>query len=341
MNRAGFTNADRNFARLALGAAIVTFILIVIGSVVRVSQSGMGCGTYWPSCNGQIVPDLSDPKTAIATVIEFIHRLFTLVVGLAVVVVAVQTWRRYRNVPRVFIPAMLAVVLYLLQAALGAITVASSNEWVTVMIHLANSMLLLACYVITWLNARPLETQEADPFGHSALPLNEALIATVLAYGVVLVGAVVAGNDALKACGAQMGTSWPLCFGQVWPSDYGNLATLNMAHRIIAGLLGLALLLMTIQTLRHQDKLTRWAIWIADGLYLVQAALGAFVILVPVDNNAALIIVRSLHVTFAAATWWAMVAVSGVTWLQQHSVRSSMAGQTAPNAIAHSATISN
>lgn len=338
MNRAGFAKVDRGFVRLALGTAIVTFILIVIGSIVRVTGSGMGCGTDWPSCNGQFLPNLSN--SAIATVIEMIHRLFTLVVGLAVVVVTVQTLRHYRNVPRVFIPAMLGVVLYLLQAALGAITVALSNAWLSVMLHLANSMLLLACYVITWLSARSLILSD-DGRKPGSLPFIEVLIGAVLAYGVVLAGAVVAGNDAMKACGAQFGTSWPLCFGQVWPSNYGDLAMLNMAHRIVAGLLGLALLIMTIQTWQTTHQLTRHVIWIADGLYLIQAALGAMVVLVPIDSSAALIVVRSLHVMFAAATWWAMVAISGVTWLQQHSMRSSVAGQKASNAIAHSAIISN
>jgi len=339
MNRAEFANADRGFVRLALGTATVTFILIVIGSVVRVTGSGMGCGTDWPSCNGQFLPNLSN--AAIATVIEMVHRLFTLVVGLAVVVVTVQVLRGYRNVPRVFAPAVLGVVLYLLQAGLGAITVALSNAWLSVMLHLANSMLLLACYVIMWLNARSLLKPAADRFEGGAVSFSEALIVAALAYGVVLVGAIVAGNDAMKACGAQFGTSWPLCFGQVWPSEYGSLATLNMAHRIFAGLLGLALLAMTIQTWGNSDRLTRRAIRVGGGLYLIQAALGAFVIVVSLDNNAALTVVRSLHVTFAAATWWAMVAISGATWLQQHSARSEVTGQKAPNAIAHSATISN
>jgi heme A synthase len=339
MNRAGSADAGRNFVRLALGAAIVTFILIVIGSIVRVTGSGMGCGTDWPSCNGQFLPNLSN--SAVATVIEMIHRLFTLVVGLAVVAVAVQALRRYRAVPQIFILAMLGVVLYLLQAALGALTVASSNAWWSVMIHLANAMLLLASYVIMWLNARSLAISENGRIEHPSLPFAEALIGTALAYGVVLLGAVVVGNDAYKACGAQFGTSWPLCFGQVWPSFGGDLAMLNMAHRLIAGLLGLALLVMIIQTWRSKDQLTRRVIRIAGALYLFQAAVGALVILVPLENNAALTVVRALHVTFAAATWWAMVAISGVSWLQQHSMQSSGAGQTAPNAIAHSATISN
>ncbi len=64
--------------QLALGAAIVTLLMIVIGAITRVSESGMGCGTYWLSCNGHIVPEFKDA----ATVIEFGHRVFALLVGI-------------------------------------------------------------------------------------------------------------------------------------------------------------------------------------------------------------------------------------------------------------------
>ena len=43
--------------RLVLATAIATFVLIIVGGVVRVSDSGLGCGPAgsgfhgWPFCN--------------------------------------------------------------------------------------------------------------------------------------------------------------------------------------------------------------------------------------------------------------------------------------------------
>src|SRR5215475_7815404 len=111
--------ANRLYARLALVAAIMTFLLIVIGAVTRVSESGMGCGTYWPDCNGRLIPEFVNT----AVVIEFSHRIFAGLVGLATLALLVEAFRHHRSEPRLFYPAVLGLVLYVLQSLLGALTV--------------------------------------------------------------------------------------------------------------------------------------------------------------------------------------------------------------------------
>ncbi len=300
----GFT-ADRGFARLVLYAAIVTLLMIVIGAITRVSESGMGCGTYWPDCNGRLIPEFKDA----ATIIEFGHRLFALLVGLFALAVIVQAWRRHRYDPSLMIPSALGFVLYFVQSGLGAITVRLNNQWVSVLLHLGNSMLLLACYLIAWVNARRLGADDSAP----RLPLAELLATTALTFVVALVGAAVAGNSATKAC-----VGWPLCAGQVWPAEQGPLQLLNMLHRIVAGSLGLLLILLVIQSLRGGPMMRR-VLWAALALYLAQAALGALVVLV--NGREILVVVRSLHVVFAAATWSVMVIASSIAWLQQSLIR--------------------
>ncbi len=316
---------DQGFVRLALGAAIVTFLMIVIGAITRVSESGMGCGTYWPSCNGLIVPEFKDT----ATVIEFGHRLFALLVGLFALAVIVQAWRKYRHEPRIFIPAAAGFALYFVQSGLGAITVALNNEWVSVLLHLGNSMLLLTCYLALWAAARGLGTSDEG----ARLPLVEVLFTAVLTFVVAMIGAGVAGNSATKAC-----VGWPLCAGQIWPVEQGPLQVLNMLHRLAVGALGVMLVVLLIQALRtHVTRTSRNAVIIALALYLIQAALGAAVVLV--YGREWLVVVRSLHVTFAAATWAVMVIVSAISWLQLPSIRVT-ASQTGPVG-ASSATISS
>ncbi|HZD24055.1 MAG TPA: COX15/CtaA family protein [Acidimicrobiia bacterium] len=61
-------------------------LVTILGALVRATGSGAGCGSSWPTCEGQVVPDLEG-----ATAIEFTHRVpsglaFVLLVVLAVLV---------------------------------------------------------------------------------------------------------------------------------------------------------------------------------------------------------------------------------------------------------------
>jgi cytochrome c oxidase assembly protein subunit 15 len=230
------------------------------------------------------------------------------VVAIAALALLVQAIRRHRDEPALLYPAVLGLVLYLVQSGLGAITVKLNNEWLSVLLHLGNSMLLLACYIVAWVNSRREELNQ----GHSSLTMPEILLTTALAFGVVLVGAAVAGNGATKAC-----VGWPLCAGEIWPSAQGPLQMLNMAHRLIAGLLGVLLLIMLFRVRTGNNLALRNTLYAAAGLYLLQAGIGAAVVMG--NNRDGLVVAQSLHVTFAAATWSVMVLASGILWLQQQS----------------------
>src|SRR5579859_7753866 len=238
---ASATQSDALYTRLALGSAIITFLMIVDGAITRVSESGMGCGTSWPSCNGLLLPEFTD----VHTVIEFGHRIFAALVGLCVLALLVRAFQRHRQDPRRFNPAVIAMGLYVLQVILGGLTVGLSNAWLSVAPHLANSMFLLGTLLVAWVNARYGERTGAQspvlaqPGG---IGLTTALLATLLALCVALLGAAVAGNFATKSC-----VGWPLCSGEVWPADQGGLQVLNMTHRLLAGTLGLALVYLLIR----------------------------------------------------------------------------------------------
>src|SRR5204862_6431366 len=74
----------RSFTRLAWSAAACTYLLIVLGAVVRITGSGMGCGDHWPLCHGRLFPPLDD----IGTLIEWNHRLCAALVSIRVVALA-------------------------------------------------------------------------------------------------------------------------------------------------------------------------------------------------------------------------------------------------------------
>src|SRR5205809_4091384 len=123
--------------RLAwLGAGLVAG-LIVLGGVVRITGSGMGCGDHWPLCDGQWFPPLDLP-----TLIEIGHRWAAALVSVFVFAVALAGWRRHRTEPALRNPALLAAVLLVVQVLLGAATVKLVLPPWVIVTHLANAMLL-------------------------------------------------------------------------------------------------------------------------------------------------------------------------------------------------------
>lgn len=318
--------AHRRFTRIVLVAAFLTFMMITLGAITRVTESGMGCGTYWPDCNGRLIPEFRTTEE----IIEMVHRLFALLVGVYTLWVGLRAWQRYRQRPGIFLPAMLAVVLFFVQSGLGAVTVRLSNHWVSVLLHLGNAMFLLAAFLVAWTVAR---------FGDDLarwrssialrLPPAEVIMTTGLVLCVAMIGAAVAGNEATKAC-----IGWPLCDGELLPTRQGPLQMLNMTHRLIVGGMGVLLVIMLWQLRGSRNPLMTRGLQIAIALYLAQCALGALVVLV--NQREWLTAFRALHVTFAAATWSAMIVLSTVSWLQHSPVPA-----TAKPTLAASATTSS
>jgi len=192
----------RRFATLAWIAAACAYLLIVLGAIVRISGSGMGCGNHWPLCNGHLVPPLND----IPTVIEWSHRLVAGVVSILVVGLVVLDWRR----------AWPALALLIVQIILGAITVKTGLTPVMVIVHLATAMLLLAALIVA---ARGLPDSRLRP-GSAVL--------LALTFVTVVFGALTANLGAMASCGG-----FPLCNGQLIPTA-GPLAWVHWVHRLLA-----------------------------------------------------------------------------------------------------------
>src|SRR5439155_10081343 len=112
------------YRRLALWTAAATFLLIVLGGVVRVSDSGLGCGPGgsgvhgWPLCRGDIVPGFS-----LHTAIEYAHRAVASIVVVEMLLLAVVAWRRYRAHRSLVRATIAGTVMIVAQALLGTATV--------------------------------------------------------------------------------------------------------------------------------------------------------------------------------------------------------------------------
>ncbi len=126
-------------------------VIVVTGAAVRLTGSGLGCSD-WPSCTeDSFVADLE-----YHAMIEFVNRLFTGVVALAVIVAVLGSFRRTPRRRDLSVWSLGLVFGVLAQVVLGALLVRTELDPRFTMGHFLLSMVLL------W-NAVVLHHRAAEP----------------------------------------------------------------------------------------------------------------------------------------------------------------------------------
>lgn len=246
----------KRFATLALVASVATYLLIVLGGLVRATGAGLACPD-WPLCHGRLIPPLEG-----LIIIEYSHRLVASIVGFLTLAVTIAAWRR--GIFRWH--ALLALVLVGVQIILGGLTVRTELSAWLVVAHLGAAMAFFATLVGLTLRAW---TTDVPP--HRSLVTTLAWITLAATFGLVLMGGYVSATEAGIAC-----PDWPLCYGQVLPSISGAVAV-QMAHRFAAALVGVLILLTAgaaYRVERERDDLQALSA-VAVGLLVLQVLLGA------------------------------------------------------------------
>ena len=135
------------FRALSLATAIAIYILIVVGGFVSSTGSGLACPD-WPLCRGQLVPALT-----LNVLIEFTHRVWTIVATLLVVGTMLFAWSKYHWNSRLTKLSTLTFLLLLCQIILGMVTVETRTLPIVVTSHLALATLVFASALTTTLTA--------------------------------------------------------------------------------------------------------------------------------------------------------------------------------------------
>jgi protoheme IX farnesyltransferase len=283
------------YRALVYTSLVASFLVVVWGGVVRVTGSGLGCPD-WPLCHGQFLPSL-DPSTRI----EWFHRFLAIAGGVTVAAVVLWSLIVYRADRRILTLAVIAAILYPVQAVLGAITVILElpPEWVTV--HLANAELLLAALTILAVVVRWPNVGRAPSGGWTWLALAAAIGMFVL----LLSGAYVRGANATTAC-----LSWPLCGNGDYFPPSGDPA-IAMAHRIAAAAVGVLVIAACIEAWRHRhDAPGLGPLAIATGvIFVAQVAIGAANPLTQFSPWA-----LGAHPAVASLLWCSVVGLAAVAW---------------------------
>jgi len=279
------------FRLLTVAAALVTYALVVLGGVVRVSGSGLGCPD-WPLCHGRLLPPLN-----LHAIIEYSHRTTASLASALIVLtaaVALLAWRKRRDI---VIPAMVALGLLVAQVVLGAITVRLELPPMIVLAHLATAMALLAAVCVTAVAASvPRLTTPTD---RASVPLARAAAAGT--YLLILSGSLVVGSGASSSCAA-----WPLCGGGFSLSFEGYPA-IQLLHRGLAAAIGVLIIVSLFALLnRHRvQRAVRATVALTLAALAFQVAVGAAV--VRLHLPAAL---RGLHLALASAVWAGTVVLA-------------------------------
>jgi len=211
----------KQLLRLALAADIVALLTVVLGSWTRINGAGLTCPD-WPLCHGRLVPSMTG-----GTLWEWTHRLLAFAVAPLVIALILVAWRK-RDRP--FIGPTLAVIaaLFFVQVFLGAETVRLANTPISVVLHWATAMALIAALsaMAVFAAASDASLQERAARGFSAAFAVVGATALV-AFATMCVGAYVSSSGAGLAC-----LSIPDCAGNVVVYTSGQLV--QMLHRIAA-----------------------------------------------------------------------------------------------------------
>jgi heme A synthase len=279
----------RTIRALAVATLVATFALIVLGSAVRVTDSGMGC-KGWPLCSGVVGPiDHFHP------LMEQSHRFLASLVTILIVALALSAWRGGTATRHLRGPATASLGVIVVQIVLGAVTVLTTNAPVTVALHLLVATLFLGVVTVSAV-ASFVEPERAWSWRVGVD--TRARVATLALYLVVISGSVVVNAGAQAAC-----TWWPACLTSRAAT---GLLVVQMTHRAIV-LVGTVLVTWYLLGVRRdaaadvpERRLT------VSGLTLLalQVLVGAFSAIAPSHTELA-----DVHLGLASALWSAVVAL--------------------------------
>jgi cytochrome c oxidase assembly protein subunit 15 len=210
------------FRKLVFAATILTFVVVVVGAFVRLSDAGLGCPD-WPLCYGKLTPSHAAEEIGKAEAVqpggpvsmakawkEMFHRYIAKLLGLMIIAIAVLAWMKRRALGQ---SPWLATALFgavCLQGAFGAWTVTMMLMPVIVTGHLLGGMTVLS--LLTWLSARQLRWPAFAPGAAAAWLPRVAPIALAVLVCQIALGGWVSTNYAAMGC-----PDLPLCKGQLMP----------------------------------------------------------------------------------------------------------------------------
>lgn len=307
------------FVRLALWTTAITYLLILVGGLVRASGAGLGCPD-WPRCFGSWFPPASaaqlppqfDPSQFNPTLMwtEYLNRLLGVATGFAILATTISAWRHHRRDPHILWPTLAALLLTGYEGWLGGRVVAHElAPWiVTAHLVVAIVIVLLLLYATVYaIYRRPLLSLAGRPgaAGDEERASRATLSATIIVMILVTLGQVAVGTQ------VRGNIDDALDHGVAREAALATVGTLDGVHRTAAlAVMSLAMIALLIVWAKHPRAavLLQWT-YAVVGLAALQIALGgilAFLTLTPAA--------QVLHLTVASLLMGAQMVLLLVTY---------------------------
>jgi heme a synthase len=283
----------QRLAWLALGWNMA---VVLWGAYVRESQSGAGCGSHWPLCNGVVVPQMGRWHT----VVEFVHRMSSGVGLLLVAALLVVAFRVARKGSLARWAAGFAAFFMFNEALLGALLVLlrkvemdqSVGRAVYLCLHSTNTLLLLGALTLAayWLGAEGDGRREQ----YREVSLWPGVLAMAGTLAAAATGAIAALGDTLFPASS---------LHQAWAQDFAANShyalRLRWMHPACA-----TLLLGFVLWMVWRDGWRQMGAWTLATLVGVQYALGIadMLLLAPLW-------MQIVHLLFADIFWVTLLLV--------------------------------
>jgi cytochrome c oxidase assembly protein subunit 15 len=265
----------KSFQRLALWTTGTTYLLILVGGLVRASGAGLGCPD-WPRCFGSWIPPSSaaslppqfDPSLFNPTLMwtEYLNRLLGVTVGFLIFATAISAWRHHRHQPRILWTTIAAFLLVGFEGWLGGRVVAHELAAWIVTAHLIVAIVIVQLLLYATFVAG--EAGETRATGSSfAIAALIALTLLQAGFGTQVRGHIETSINAGVARDAALAT----------------VGRLDYLHRDLAFVVLIGATVLTLWLLSRRSPLVGWS-FVTLGLALTQIVVGvvmAYVSLIP------------------------------------------------------------
>ena len=288
-------------ARFAWTALYWNVAVVLWGAYVRATGSGAGCGNRWPFCDGDVVGASANGQT----IVEFTHRITSVISLLMVTGLVVWCWRVTRKGDWARYSTLLAAALLANEALLGAALVLlkhvgndqSVGRILFLCLHFGNTLLLLATLALTaaWLSNGSRSFTLIRQWREVG-SIGMGLLATMVTG---ITGAVAALADTLYPA-----TSLPLSLAQDFNSRTPALLRIRLLHPAVATIAACYVLWVIWRSSTGRDRFSRSAIALIILLF-VQVGIGMtnVLLLTPVW-------IQIAHLLVADALWILLVLAS-------------------------------
>jgi cytochrome c oxidase assembly protein subunit 15 len=279
----------RRFRRLATATVATLYVIVITGSLVRLTGSGLGC-EGWPGCEeGAFFPE-EDAHAFI----EFGNRVF----GIFPIGFSILTAIAARRLARwVFLTALAVALLTIAEAPLGLATIRYELPPAMVIVHFLVALLALAGAIVVLVEAVRLER------GSPALEFPRELRVGGIVLALACLALVVTGTF---VTGAGPHSGDPDVVERLW--SLPDALYVHVRVTAVFGCVFLFVLGYLVARKALSTRLYKFALLLL-GVLIAQMAVGELQWRLELPWG-----IVALHVALAAAVWSLTVALAAMLW---------------------------